>query len=149
MPDYLKIQQQTRAHLLKALRYLDYSYQKIQKLPDQFEQLDAESLETWESFAARFSRVADIFLSKYIRVLILQDDPGFRGSFRDFMNRAEKLELIDNVESWMRIRALRNLTVHEYAEEDLTEYFHKLKTLAPKLLAITGLSFGQMLAAAQ
>ena len=128
----VKITQQ----LLKALEYLAYSYEKIIKLPDELENLDAESLETWESFAARFSRVADIFLAKYMRYHILYDDPGFRGSFRDFMNRGEKLKFIDDVDEWMTIRALRNLSVHEYADEDLTVYFRNLKKHTPKLLAI-------------
>lgn len=122
--------------LLKALDYLDYSYKKISKLPTDATNLDQESLETWESFAARFSRVADIFISKYIRTCILEDDPGFRGSFHDTMNRAEKLGLIDNVETWMVIRGLRNMSVHEYAEEDLAIYFANLKKYCLKLLSL-------------
>ncbi len=136
MPDYAELKSSITDQLLKALEYLAYSYEKIQKLPDALDQLDAESLETWESFAARFSRVADIYLMKYVRYCILLDDPGFRGSFRDFMNRAEKLEYINDVEIWMTIRALRNLSVHEYADEDLTEYFRSLKKYTPKLLSI-------------
>lgn len=136
MVDYQALKQKITQQLLKALAHLQYSYNKIQGLPEVPEMLDSESLEVWESFAARFSRVADIFLAKYVRYCILQDDPGFRGSFRDFMNRAEKLGLIDDVDSWMTIRALRNLSVHEYADEDLAEYFRSLKKNVSKLLAI-------------
>ena len=136
MPDYKAIKKVVTTQLLKALEYLAYSHNKIQKLPDVQAKLDAESLETWESYAARFSRVADIFLMKYIRSCILEDDPGFKGSFRDFINRAAKLGLIDDVERWMTIRALRNLSVHEYADEDMTDYFQKLKQYTPTLLTI-------------
>ncbi len=131
-----ELKQKFHKQLLKALEYLDYSYAKVQKLPEKISELDAETLETWESFSARFSRVADIYLSKYIRAVILADDPGFNGSFRDFMNRGEKLRLIDQVDTWMSIRSLRNLSVHEYAEEDMTEYFQNLKKFTPKLLGI-------------
>lgn len=131
-----ELKQKFHKQLLKALEYLDYSYAKVQQLPEKISELDAETLETWESFSARFSRVADIYLSKYIRAVILADDPGFNGSFRDFMNRAEKLRLIDQVDTWMSIRSLRNLSVHEYAEEDMTEYFQNLKKYTPKLLGI-------------
>jgi hypothetical protein len=133
------LKQDLKQQLLKALEYLDYSYAKIQVLPHQHNQLDMESLEVWESFATRFSRVADIFLSKYVRFLVLADDPGFRGSFRDFMNYAEKLNLIDNIDSWMEIRSLSNMAAHEYAGESLTEYFENLRDYTPKLLSIKNL----------
>lgn len=137
-----ELKQKIRKQLLKALEYLAYSFAKIQKLPENQNQLDAESLETWESFAARFSRVADIYLAKYMRLCILEDDPGFTGSFRDSMNRGEKLNLIDSVDDWMTIRSLRNLSVHEYADEDLTGYFQNLKQYTPKLLALKNLLQG-------
>lgn len=136
MNHQLEIKAQITQQLHKALNYLSYSYNKVQQLPDEQAELDQESLETWESFAARFSRVADIFLAKYIRCCLLIDDPAYRGSFRDSMNRAEKLGLIDDVEHWMSIRAMRNLAVHEYAEENLSNYFQNLKHYTPALLGI-------------
>jgi hypothetical protein len=80
----------------KALQYLNYSFEKVKILPTNPESLDPESLETWESFSARFSRVADLFLTKYLKSYILAQDPGFEGSIRDFVNQAEKLGLIDS-----------------------------------------------------
>lgn len=59
-----------KSKLNKALKHLEYSYKKTVKLPVDTQQLDEEGLEVWESFAARFSRVAEIFLTKYGRVLI-------------------------------------------------------------------------------
>ena len=53
-------------------------------------------LETWESFVSRFARVADIFLSKYLRAYVLREDPGFRGSMLDYINEGEKLGLLDD-----------------------------------------------------
>ncbi|MCH9644804.1 MAG: hypothetical protein K0U23_08125, partial [Gammaproteobacteria bacterium] len=82
--------------LCKALDHLEYSYKKILKLPVDANKLDDEMLETWESFAARFSRVTDIFLTKYLRSYVLVNDPGFRGSLRDYVNQAEKTGLIDD-----------------------------------------------------
>lgn len=125
-----------KSKLLKALQHLEYSYKKILKLPEHPDQLDEESLETWESFAARFARVADIFLMKYLRAFVLQQDPGFTGSLRDFVNQAEKLNLIDDAEKWMRIRELRNISAHEYTDKDLVEFFKRLKQECPFLLVI-------------
>lgn len=133
---YSKMIEDNKRKLEKALKHLQYSYEKIKKLPDSVESLNEESLETWESFAARFSRVADIFLTKYIRSVVLNNDPGFTGSLRDFVNQGEKLGIIDNAAAWMAIRELRNITAHDYTEEDLIAFFKRLKTECPRLLAI-------------
>lgn len=122
--------------LIKALDHLDYSYKKTTHLSTDVETLDEESLEIWESFAARFSRVADIFLARYLRTLVLIDDPGFTGSLRDYINQAEKLAIIDDTESWMAIRELRNITAHDYSEKDLAAFFARLRLECPKLLTI-------------
>lgn len=131
--EYLILQ---REKLLKALAHLEYSYNKIQQLPENPDQLDEESLETWESFAARFGRVADLFLSKYLRTYVLLNDPGFSGSLRDFVNQAEKLRLINSSETWMAIRELRNISAHEYTDKDLAAFFKRLKHECPLLLSL-------------
>jgi hypothetical protein len=85
---------------LKSLDHLTYSFEKAQKMspgPD----LEDDELETWESFAARLSRSVDLFLTKYIRLRIKKEDPGFDGSLRDYCNLAEKLGLIESADSWM------------------------------------------------
>jgi len=128
--------EQVKVKLQKALAHLEYSYHKIQTLPQQMDQLDEESLETWESFIARFSRVADLFLSRFIRTKILIEDPGFRGSFRDHLNYAAKIGIIDDVEQWMAIRELRNITVHEYAEDNLTPIFKQVQKECSYLLQL-------------
>lgn len=131
--DYLEEQ---KVRLQKALAHLDYSYKKVQALPIDLTDLDEETLETWESFAARFGRVADIFMMKYLRGVILQQDPGFSGTLRDNLNLAEKMGLIDNVKTWLAIRELRNISAHEYTDKDLTAFFKRLRDECPVLLSI-------------
>ena len=134
-----KFLKEQREKLLKAIGHLEYSYNKIIQITPNIEKLDEEDLETWESFSARFCRVADIFLSKYIRTFVLLDDPGFIGTFRDFINQAEKLNLIKDVELWMSIRELRNISAHDYSDKDLTLFFKKLQQEAPLLIALKNL----------
>jgi hypothetical protein len=136
MTDYAKLLADTKRKLQKALQHLEYSFKKISVLPTNAAQMDEEALETWESFSARFSRVADIFLTKYIRTRVLQNDPGFEGSLRDFVNQGEKLGWVDDAEAWMGIRELRNISAHDYTEEQLSEFFQRLKTEAPRLLKL-------------
>lgn len=94
-------------------------------------------LEAWDGFASRFARTSDIFLSKYVRAYILKDDPAFDGGFRDQLNKAEKLGLIDDTNTWMEIRELRNATVHEYSDQDLEKIFEKFRKYTPLLLALS------------
>ena len=136
MTDHETLLNVQRRRLKKVLAHLEYSYKKTANLVSDPEKSDDESLEVWESFAARFSRVADMFLMHYLRTQILKNDPGFSGSVRDFVNQGEKLGLLDNAEAWMAIRGLRNITVHDYSEEDLALFFQRLRQECPRLLAI-------------
>ncbi len=136
MPSYENLLAVTRQKLIKALKHLEYSYHKIKDMPTDASLMNEENLETWESFAARFSRVSDIFLVRFIRAYILNTDPGFEGSLRDFVNLAEKAGLIDDAKAWMGIRELRNISSHDYSENDLSEFFKRLKNEAPRLLKI-------------
>ena len=119
------ILQRYRDQLIKALKHFEYSYAKIQSLPIDPKLLDEEALETWESYSARFSRVVDIFLTKYVRAAVKENDPGFDGTLRDYVNQGEKLGLLTNAQEWMELRELRNISAHTY-EERLAEFLQKL-----------------------
>src|SRR5438093_9871949 len=92
----------------KVLARLDSSARNVAGRPTRMSALSDEDLEAWESFLSRFARVSDLFLAKYLRTYVLREDPGFRGSMRDFINQAEKLGLIDDAEAWLAVRELRS-----------------------------------------
>lgn len=122
--------------LKKALEHLVYSYNKIKNHPTLIQSLDEEKMADWESFSARFSRVADIFLSKYLRARIMIEDPGFKGTMRDFVNQGEKIGIIDDARAWMAIRELKNITVHDYPDEDMEKFLERLRFEYPRIIAI-------------
>jgi hypothetical protein len=127
-----------KADLIRALGHLDYSFKKISRLTLLSKQeWTEEDLEVLESFASRFARTSDLYLSQYLRQLILQKDPGFRGSFIDLLNLAEKTSLIDSATTWFRIRALRNVAAHDYVASDLKGLYQELYSLTTTVLAIT------------
>ena len=99
-------------------------------------EMDDETMETWESFSARFSRTSDVFLSRLLRTVILSGDPGFEGTLRDYVNKAEKLGLIEDAAVWMEIRELRNVTAHDYNETKLSQIYERIRELAPTLIAL-------------
>lgn len=136
MANYEALLQETSRKLTKALEHLAYSFNKVQKLPGELSEMDDEIMETWESFSSRFARVSDIFVMQYLRTKIAIEEPGFKGTTRDYLNKAEKLGLITDAKQWFIIRELRNAAAHEYNDEDLTAFYQKLKSLCPLLLYI-------------
>jgi len=122
--------------IVKSLNYLEYTYSRVLNLSTQLSELSPEELERWDGMATRFARASDLFLSKYIKAAVKRDDPAFDGSFRDYLNRAEKLSLIDSTDVWLEIRDLRNVAVHEYSEDDLEKILKKFITYTPLLLGL-------------
>ncbi len=125
-----------RQYLIKAVDHLEKSFLKAQKLPTQLSVNSDDSLETWESFTARFARVVDLFMTKYLRVLVLDDDPGFEGSLRDVADRAEKLNLIDSANEWLDRRELRNIQAHDYTDEEFERFVKLLLEQTPAVITI-------------
>ena len=117
-----------KIQLQKALKHLEYSFAKVPSTPTSISKIDEEELARWESLTARFSRIVDIFIGKFLRFAVLEQDPGFEGFVRDFLNAGEKLGLIHDVNEWLDFRAVRNRIAHEYLDdqlEDLFKYIHK------------------------
>lgn len=139
MSDLENLLSKQKQRLEKSLEYLLYSFQKVQLLTSNPEEMDAESLETWEGFSARFSRTVEIFLTRYLKTRILLEDPGFRGTLRDLLNQAEKMEIIEDAQGWLKLRELRNITAHDYNDSDLAEYFSDLLTAMNKIKQISAI----------
>ena len=137
MSTKLLIEEQ-KQQLLKALSHLEYSYNKLMAANGTLDLENDENLETWESFAARFSRVVDLFLAKFVRLVTLYHDPGFRGTLRDHLNQGIKVKLIENnLEWWLAMRELRNIAAHEYNNEDISAFYQRILKECPKVLLLT------------
>lgn len=125
------LEEKYKEQLHKAIVHLKYSYNKIKSMninidsssTDQFE----EELETWESFTARFARVVDIFLTKYIKLKVKSQDPAFDGTLMDYLNMAEKMGLISDSKRWLATRELRNIQAHDYTDQQLSLFLQNVK----------------------
>lgn len=121
-----------KSDFIDALVTLEHSWNKLKnKTLTESASRNLDDFESWEALTARFARTTDIFLSKYIRLLVLELDPGFRGEMRDYLDKAEKSSLISNADQWMRIRELRNKIAHEYSKEDLIKTLQEVLKLTP------------------
>mgnify|MGYP001562907376 CR=1 FL=1 len=133
-PD-LKIQIQTA--LKKSISHLQTSLLKVRKIDlDKAGELSEQDLEVLESFSSRFARSSDIAVSKYFRLLALEGDPGFRGTVIDLLNLAEKYSWISSAKTWQRIREIRNIAAHDYAEDELRLLYKEIVTLAPAVIEV-------------
>ena len=95
--------------------------------------------ERLDAFVSRFGRLQDTVGDKLLPAVLvaLAEKPG---SAIDNMDRAEKLGLLESVDTWMEMRKLRNQMVHEYIE-DLAVLFSALYSghaYVPTLLATAG-----------
>jgi len=70
---------------------------------------------------------------------VLEADPAFRESLVDTLNLSEKSGHIGSAETWKRIRALRDVTAHEYAMDEVDMLYRELVSLTPTILNIAKL----------
>lgn len=75
-----------------------------------------EGIDRLESFAGKFSRMQDTFVDKLLP-LYLRSMGELPGAAIDNLRRAERIGLIEDAESWVEMRLLRNRLVHEYVED--------------------------------
>jgi hypothetical protein len=75
-------------------------------------------------------------LTKYCKAKVLENDAGFDGTLRDFVNQAEKMALVDDADKWMDFRGIRNSVAHEHEEDDLGAFFEGVRNAAPVVLLI-------------
>lgn len=134
--DLQSLIEEAKQEILEGIGHLEYSLNKVGGLSTDTSKLSSEELETWEGLVARFGRVSDIFLSKYIRSRILAVEPGYRGTFRDFLDYAEKMKIIDSADFWMEIREIRNASVHEYSKNKVPILLEQVRKHSPILVEI-------------
>jgi hypothetical protein len=116
----------------KGADILDYSYQRCEKIGVK-DGYDYDELERFEALTSRFARLSDILIQKVFR-LIDKIDLESEGTVRDRINRAEKKELIETADDFVKIRIVRNQIAHEYIPEEIYEIFKKVLKYTPKLL---------------
>ena len=93
-------------------------------------------MQAWKGYSSRFARVVDLYTAKHLKVCILRQDPVFDGSYRDLLDLAEKMRLIDDANQFMKMRELRNIHAHDYRDDKLVLFLSDLRACAPLLLKI-------------
>jgi molybdate-binding protein len=129
-----QLQEKIKSDLLKSLKHLKYSYDKVKNIDLTKKDWSENELEVLESFSSRFARTTDIFVSRFLRLKVHEWDPAFRGSMIDLLLIAEKQGLIASAKKWYRIRELRNAAAHEYTSDDLQILYTEIYELSSDVL---------------
>jgi len=120
-------------HRMKV--YLDYSLaQTLPLMPiSDWRALTPEQHETLAAFRVRFSDFQEQ-LGKTMRAIAREEEQNTE-PFSVVLLYMTKLGILDSVEQWKLIRALRNAVNHEYEEntERLSEFFQELTQATPAL----------------
>ena len=119
------------ADLDKALDALQYSRLKCIAIGKK-RKFDLDEQESFEALTSRFARTADILTQKAFKTLfaILQEDVRTR---IDAANFAEKIGIMENSDTLLNIRELRNQIAHEYVRQNLNALFMDVLRYVPEL----------------
>lgn len=121
-PRARQLLEQGLAELAQARRHLDFSFQQVAQLPEDFHQVSEEQLESIEAFCSRFARSVDLLVNKVLRSLdrveLLSE-----GTLLDVVNRAEKRGLINRAADLREMKEVRNLIAHDYAGAGSADIF--------------------------
>ncbi len=131
-----QLEEKIKSDLLKSLKHLKYSYEKVKNIDLSKKEWPENELEVLESFSSRFARTTDIFVSRFLRLKVHEWDPAFRGTMIDLLLIAEKQGLISSAKKWYRIRELRNAAAHEYTSDDLQVLYSEIFELTFDVLAL-------------
>jgi len=77
---------------------------------------DEDLAERVEAFVSRFGRLQDTIGDKLLPAYLVAHGERI-ATFVDNLDRAEKLDLVEDAQAWIDMRKLRNQMVHEYVED--------------------------------
>jgi len=123
--------------LLEKMRHnLAHSHQKVSRWWDvttDFERWDDDHLESLSALKARFAELQD-HLAAAMKLIARIEGEDTR-LFTYILNYMVQLEILDDMETWLDVRSLRNAATHEYSkfEANKSKHFDELLQKTPYL----------------
>ncbi len=131
--DYKKITDlhaiRLNAAILRTTKLFPLTAQSLYSLND-------EEIAFLDMITTRFCKLQDLIGTKIFPLILDLLGENDVLSFRDKLNRLEKLHIINDANWWMDLREIRNQITHDYPDsyDILSEHFNKLLPLAKQLL---------------
>lgn len=127
----LELLQQNWRFLSQSVETLELSVDKCSNIK-RGSNFSFEEQESIDSLTSKFSRTSDIFTQKLLRGVWALLHESYE-PFIDFMNKAEKLNIIHSSDEMLNIRDLRNQIAHEYLPEAIGELMIEVIESYPSL----------------
>ncbi len=116
----------------KSLAALRHSCRKCSEINHPSEKYNLDEQESFEALASRFARSSDMLTQKVLKTLFILMQEDIK-TVIDGANFLEKLEIIDNADDLLNIRAIRNQIAHDYIQDDLHGFYQEIITFIPML----------------
>ncbi len=107
----------------KHVQRMSYAYTKMALFmpldPSRYQALSDDEVEHIDQFLFRFSKLQDAMGEKlFVSMLeFLQEENPKSKPFIDTLNRLEQIGLLEDKNTWLELRKLRNNIAHQYEDE--------------------------------
>ncbi|MEI7614831.1 MAG: hypothetical protein WCK63_18175, partial [Betaproteobacteria bacterium] len=128
----------------KHVKRMSYAYLKMALfMPldiNRYQQLSDDEVEHIDQFLFRFSKLQDAMGEKLFVLMLefLQEENPKSKPFIDTLNRLEQIGLLENKNTWLELRKIRNTIAHQYEDEpkQASEALNAIYTVKPTLESI-------------
>lgn len=134
--------EERKAHLARKLGaiarlagHLDYSRGRLAYPLAGIDALDADSLESVSALVERFGKLQDLLGATFREIVLLSGENA--DDMNDVLSRLEKIGILPSGDLWRALRALRNLSAHEYDADDAakTAFINEIAVQSETLIA--------------
>lgn len=134
-PDYAKLAEAARLRFLEAAALVAASLLRYRPF-DPHVAYSPEEREPWDAMCDRFLRAVEMAI-RYFRTVERVQLAVNTESYRDLLGNMAKWGLIEDEETWFRMRDLRNRIAHDYLPEQLRDIYAAIHDIyGPELLRL-------------
>ena len=94
----------------------------------------ADELEYYDSFSYRFEKCVELTLN-FFKALELFLYAKQSDTLRDRLLTMQKIKIVEDIDSWMDARLLRNKIVHAYLPEEIRDIYDEIFASSKKIFA--------------
>lgn len=109
----------------KALALLRDSFSKYQPF-DLYKIYSPSDLESYDALALRFEKVVELFINQLFRSLEIHYFGLASSTIRDRLLALQKVEFIDDINTWMDMRIIRNKIAHDYLPDQIKRIYEDI-----------------------
>jgi predicted nucleotidyltransferase len=122
---------------------IEKSFSKVKDIfplsASKYEKLDDDEVEAIDQYLFRFAKLQDTLGDKLFKLVVSQYlDNIDQLTFLDILNHLEKIEILEDINIWKRLRTIRNDISHQYDDEpqEMAEALNNIFAHKDELLSI-------------